>query len=62
MSALGSAALLVMVFPGNVHQAASALRSSRVSGRYRAATLVRLPLQAPLVAWAMRVAREAGRP
>jgi uncharacterized membrane protein len=61
MTALASAALLVLVFPGNVQHAASALRSSRASRGYRAATLVRLPLQAPLVAWALRVAREAGR-
>jgi uncharacterized membrane protein len=62
VSAVASAALLVLVFPGNVHQVASALRSSRASRGYRAATLARLPLQAPLVAWAVRVAREAARP
>ncbi len=60
LAALASAGLLVAVFPGNVHQASSALRSSRASRRYRAATLARLPVQAPLVAWAVRVARVAG--
>lgn len=61
-AALASAALLVLVFPGNVHHARSALRSARTSRSYRVATVARLPLQAPLVAWAVRVAREAGRP
>ena len=47
-----SAALLVAVFPGNVHMA----RTAR-SPRARTLTLLRLPLQAPLVGWACRVAR-----
>jgi uncharacterized membrane protein len=52
-----AAALLVAVFPANVQMAMSALRSSRAKGAYKAATVARLPLQAPLVAWALRVAR-----
>ncbi len=59
-AALVSAGLLLVVFPGNVQQAVSAVRSSRASTGYRAGTLARLPLQAPLVAWALRLAREAG--
>jgi uncharacterized membrane protein len=59
-AALASAALLVAVFPGNIQHARLALRSSRASARYRAGTLARLPVQAPLVAWALRIAREAG--
>jgi uncharacterized membrane protein len=59
-AALASAALLVVVFPGNIHQAQRAVRSSRASAGYRAGTLARLPLQVPLVAWALRIAREAG--
>jgi uncharacterized membrane protein len=59
-AALASAALLVLVFPGNLHQARRAVQSSRASTGYRAATLARLPLQGPLVAWALRIAREAG--
>ena len=59
-AALASAALLVVVFPGNIQHARRALGSSRTSTRYRAGTLARLPVQAPLVAWALRVAREAG--
>ena len=59
-AALASAALLVVVFPGNIQQAMSARRSHRASTGYRAGTLARLPVQAPLVAWVLRVAREAG--
>lgn len=59
-AAFASAALLVAVFPGNVEHARRALRSSRASTGYRAGTLARLPVQVPLVAWAVRVAREAG--
>jgi len=59
-AALASAGLLVAVFPGNVTQAVRAMRSSRTSTGYRAGTLARLPLQVPLVGWALRVAREAG--
>jgi uncharacterized membrane protein len=59
-AALASAALLVVVFPGNIQQAMTAMRSQRASTGYRAGTLARLPVQAPLVAWALRVAREAG--
>ncbi len=54
---LAAAALFVAVFPGNVQMAVTALRSPRASGFYRAATVARLPLQVPLVAWALRVAR-----
>ena len=60
-AALASAALLVVVFPGNVQHAVSALRSSRASAGVRAGTLARLPVQAPLVAWALRVAPGGGR-
>ncbi len=47
-----SAALFVGVFPGNVHMFAQAR-----SRRARTLTLLRLPLQVPLVWWAWRVAR-----
>jgi uncharacterized membrane protein len=57
---LGSAALLMVVFPGNIQRAMTAMRSSRASTSYRAGTLARLPVQVPLIAWALRVARNAG--
>jgi uncharacterized membrane protein len=60
-AALLSAALLVVVFPGNVQQAVTAVRSPRASNGYRAGTLIRLPLQVPLVIWALRIARGSGR-
>ena len=54
---LASAALLVAVFPGNVVMALDAARPAR----WRVVTWSRLPLQVPLVLWALRVAR-TGRP
>lgn len=56
----GSAALFVAVFPANVTMAVAALRSRRASTPYRVGTLVRLPLQVPLVWWAVRTARTGG--
>ncbi|MEX5296491.1 hypothetical protein QYM41_14530 [Kocuria sp. CPCC 205268] len=49
-----TAALLVGVWPGNVTMAWRARRGSRMR---RAVTLARLPLQIPLIAAALRVAR-----
>lgn len=60
-AAFASAGLLVVVFPGNIQHAVTAMRSARASTGYRAGTLARLPVQAPLVAWALRIAREAGQ-
>jgi uncharacterized membrane protein len=60
-AALLSAALLVVVFPGNVQQAVTAVRSPKASDGYRAGTLIRLPLQVPLVLWALRIARGSRR-
>lgn len=54
-----AAALLVAVFPANVQMAVSALRSPRASNAYKALTVARLPLQLPLVAWALSVASRA---
>ncbi len=59
LGALASAALFVGVFPGNVTMASRALRSSRASSRTQAITVARLPLQVPLVAWALDVAGRA---
>jgi uncharacterized membrane protein len=61
-AALATAALLVAVYPANVQMALTAVRSPRASGTYRAATLARLPLQLPLVLWALSVRRRAARP
>ncbi len=58
---LASAVLLVAVFPANVQMAVTATRSSRASTLYRALALGRLPLQVPLVAWALSIARSAPR-
>jgi uncharacterized membrane protein len=55
-AALAAAALFVGVYPGNVQQALDAHRR-RSAPAARAATLVRLPMQVPLVWWALTVAR-----
>jgi uncharacterized membrane protein len=55
-----SAALLVGVFPGNVKMALDAQRSRRESSRakvVRTGTLLRLPLQWPMIRIALRAAR-----
>jgi uncharacterized membrane protein len=57
LGALGAAGLFVAVFPANVKMARD--WSARPLWQ-RAAAYGRLPLQAPLVAWALRVSREAG--
>ena len=51
-----TAALFVAVFPGNVQMA---LDASDRSGLYQAATYARLPVQLPLVVWAVQVARSS---
>ena len=60
-SAWGIAALLVAVFPANVHLARDGaldgLVPERLAGPARLAALVRLPFQAVLIAWALRYAR-----
>ena len=57
-----TAALLVAVFPANVQMALDAGTEHQAVpnmpvGRFRAIALARLPLQLPLVGWAVRVAR-----
>lgn len=54
-----SAGLLVAIFPGNVTMAVDAWRSWRggdASGTYVAGTLIRLPLQLPMIWWSWRAA------
>ncbi len=51
-----AAALFVVVFPANVQMAVDARREP---AWYRAATYARLPLQLPLVWWAVSVGRQA---
>lgn len=53
-----TAALFAAVFPANVSMT---LRSGSRPVWFRAALWLRLPLQIPLVLWALRVGREAGR-
>jgi uncharacterized membrane protein len=50
--ALAAAALFVAVFPGNIKQAVDA-----ETGKEKAISYARLPLQVPLVVWALKVSR-----
>jgi uncharacterized membrane protein len=50
---LAAALLFAGVLPGNVKQALDARRSD--STAFRIGTLLRLPMQVPLIAWAMKV-------
>jgi uncharacterized membrane protein len=57
-----TATLLVAVFPANVQMALDAGTERQAVpdmpvGRFRAIALARLPLQLPLVGWALRVAK-----
>lgn len=54
-----TAALFVAVFPANISMA---LDTDGRSAAYRALVRLRLPLQLPLIAWAVAVARQAHRP
>lgn len=56
--ALAAAALLVAVFPGNIKMAVDTFSRDRPT-KEKVAVLGRLPLQLPMIAWALRVRREA---
>ena len=58
LGGLAAAVLFAGVLPGNVKQAVEARHSD--STAFRVGTLLRLPLQAPLIAWALRVRSQAG--
>lgn len=58
---LAAAALFVAVYPANVKMAKDLLDSPRSSRAMRIGSVLRLPLQAPLVAMALRVGRHAPR-
>ncbi len=54
---LASAALLIAVFPGNVTMAVRSHAGARSWTRRPTVAWARLPLQVPLVAWAVAVSR-----
>jgi uncharacterized membrane protein len=56
-----AAGLFLAVFPANVKMADDLLDSPRSTRAMRLVSVLRLPLQAPLVAWAVRVGRHAPR-
>ncbi len=55
-----AALLFLAVFPANVKMARDLLDSPRSTRAMRLVAVLRLPLQAPLVAWAARVGRHGG--
>ena len=57
LGGLGAAGLLVGVFPANVQMAADAVRSSRAARWYQVGTILRLPLQVPMIRIAVKAAR-----
>lgn len=60
-SGMAAAALFLAVFPANVTMAKGLLDSPRSTRTMRLVSVLRLPLQAPLVLWALRVGRHAPR-
>jgi uncharacterized membrane protein len=54
---LAAALLFAAVLPGNIKMAVDARRSDSVA--YRTGTLLRLPVQLPLISWALKVRRSA---
>lgn len=59
-AACGLVALLIAVFPANIYMAVAHVPASGILGLHWVQWL-RLPLQIPLVLWAMRYARPAKR-
>lgn len=57
LGALAAAGLFVAVFPANVYSAVKTLRKADAPTRERVIQVVRLPLQIPLVLWALRASR-----
>ncbi|MCW2839393.1 MAG: hypothetical protein JWR55_876 [Aeromicrobium sp.] len=57
LGGLGAIALLLGVFPANLQMTADAVRSRRASAWYKAGTILRLPLQAPMIRIAVKAAR-----
>ena len=55
-----TALLMVAVFPANVQMSIDALRSSKAPGWFKAGTVARLPLQAPLIRTALKASRGEG--
>lgn len=59
IAGLSAAALFVAVFPANLKMARDLLDDPSSPRRMRIIALLRLPLQVPLVRWALGVGRDA---
>lgn len=58
LGGLASAGLLAAVFPANVQMTVDAVRSKKSPGWFKAGTIARLPLQAPMIRTALKAARD----
>jgi uncharacterized membrane protein len=58
LGALAAAGLFIGVFPANVKMAVDAFTEDRSTGQ-KAGGLIRLPLQLPLIRWALKVSTAA---
>lgn len=57
LGGLGAAGLLVGVFPANVQMTADAVTSKKAPGWFKAGTILRLPLQVPMIRIALKAAK-----
>ncbi|NRQ50289.1 hypothetical protein HQK15_10605 [Aeromicrobium sp. YC3-14] len=57
LGGLGAVGLLAGVFPANVQMTVDALRSSKAPTFFKVGTILRLPLQAPMIRIALKAAR-----
>ena len=59
LGALAAVGVFLGVFPANVKMAIDANSSDTSAAAMKAGTIARLPLQWPMITWAMRVRRES---
>jgi uncharacterized membrane protein len=57
LGGLASAGLLAAVFPANVQMTIDAVRNEKAPGWFKAGTIARLPMQAPMIRTALKAAR-----
>jgi uncharacterized membrane protein len=57
LGGLASVGLLAAVFPANVQMTVTALQDKKAPGWFKAGTIARLPLQAPMIRTALKAAR-----
>lgn len=53
-----AAATFIAVYPANIDMAVRAVQDKGATSAFAIGTLLRLPLQLPLIAWALKIARK----